>query len=58
MLLAQVHVALGEPGDALDLLEQALAGRAADLPLLTLRPSFDPLFSLPRFDAIVEALEG
>jgi serine/threonine-protein kinase len=58
VLLAQVHVALNEPEQAVDLLERALILRAADLTLLPVRPSFEPLFGMPRFDAIVRALEG
>jgi hypothetical protein len=58
VLLAQVHIALNEPDPALDQLERALSVRAADLTLVTVRPSFDPLVGLPRFDAILRALEG
>ena len=58
VLLAQVHIALNEPELALDQLERALTLRTADLTLLTVRPSFDPLLGLPRFDAILRALEG
>ena len=58
VLLAQVHIALNEPDPALDQLERALSVRAADLTLVTVRPSFDPLLGIPRFDAILRALEG
>ena len=58
VLFAQVHIALNEPEQALEQLERALTLRAADLTLLAVRPSFDPLLGLPRFDAILRALEG
>jgi len=58
VLVAQLHVALHEPEQALDLLESALTERAADLPLLNLRPSFDPLRGVARFNAVLRALEG
>ncbi|MFI5232322.1 MAG: protein kinase [Gemmatimonadales bacterium] len=58
VLFAQNYAALGETDRALESLESALAGRAADLPLVTLRPSFDLLAGLPRFGAILTALEG
>jgi hypothetical protein len=58
VLLAQVHAALDEPDHALGLLERALADRATDLPLVTVRPSFDSLLGLPRFHAILQALEA
>lgn len=56
--LAQVYVALGAPGAALDQLERALVDRATALPLLGVRPSFAPLRAEPRFHRIIAALES
>lgn len=56
--IAQVYVALGESGAALDQLERALADRATALPLLGVRPSFAPLRAEPRFHRIMAALKS
>ena len=58
VLVAQNYASLGEPEQALDMLDRALAEHAADLPLIALRPSFDSLAGYPRFAAILRALEG
>jgi hypothetical protein len=47
-----VHVGLGERTEALDCLEAAHAGRAADLAWLTVRPVFANLRDEPRFTAL------
>jgi len=54
VLLAQVHAGLGEVDEALDALERAAEGRAADLVWIGVRPTFDPLRSLPRFRALCD----
>jgi serine/threonine-protein kinase len=58
VLIAQLHLALDEREQALDLIESALAERATDLVWLTVRSSFDPLRGNPRFTAVLRALEG
>jgi len=58
LLLAQVCVALGEVTRALNYLEDALSVRASGLPFISVRPSFDPLRRLPRFEKILTQLEG
>ena len=50
--IAQVHVGLGEHDDALTHLEEAYAGRAADLAWLGVRPVFARLAAEPRFAAL------
>jgi serine/threonine-protein kinase len=52
-LLAQVHAGLGERAEALDRLEEAHAGRAADLAWLGVRPVFASLREESRFIALV-----
>ena len=54
--MAQVHVALGEHTRALDLLEEAVAGHAADLAWLGVRPVFANLRGEPRFVALLGKL--
>ena len=54
--LAQVHVGLGEQGEALARLEQARAERAVDLAWLGVRPVFARLHREPRFGALVQAI--
>jgi tetratricopeptide (TPR) repeat protein len=51
-LIAQVHTGLGHADDALDWLERARDGKAADLAWLAVRPVFDTLRAAPRFQAI------
>jgi serine/threonine protein kinase/tetratricopeptide (TPR) repeat protein len=51
--LAQVHCGLGERAGALDRLEEAHAGRAADLAWVGVRPVFASLREEPRFIALV-----
>jgi serine/threonine-protein kinase len=51
---ALVQVALGAHDEALDGLERALGVRAADLAWIGVRPSWDALRALPRFQAIAE----
>jgi tetratricopeptide (TPR) repeat protein len=51
---AVIHVALGETGPALDLLEQALDRRDKQLRLLRIEPLLDPIRSEPRFHALLE----
>jgi hypothetical protein len=56
VLLAQVHVGLGDPVRALAALERARAQRAADLIWLGVRPVFAPLHGVPAFGALLEAI--
>jgi hypothetical protein len=56
--LAQAHVGLGEMEQALDRLEDAGAGRAADFAWLNVRPEFAPLRARPRFQALARLLEA
>jgi eukaryotic-like serine/threonine-protein kinase len=51
-LIAQVHTGLGRTEDALDWLERARNGKAADLAWLAVRPVFETLRAAPRFQAI------
>jgi eukaryotic-like serine/threonine-protein kinase len=51
-LIAQVHTGLGHVEHALDWLERARDGKAADLAWLAVRPVFDALRDTPRFQAI------
>jgi serine/threonine-protein kinase len=55
-LLAQVHVGLGQREKALDLLDQALQIRAAELSWLGVRPVFADLRTEPRFRKILESV--
>jgi eukaryotic-like serine/threonine-protein kinase len=50
---AQVHVGLGERANALNCLEEACAGRAADLAWLGVRPVFAGLRTEPRFQTLL-----
>ena len=54
--LAQVHLGLDEHDEALDLLERALAERAADLAWVAVRPVFDSVRTTPRFIALLERM--
>ncbi len=56
--LAQVCIGLGEPDAALAHLDRAVTLRAAELPLLSIRPAFDSLRGIPRFDALIQRLAG
>ena len=56
VLKAQIHLGLGEPDRALDLLEEAAGIRAADLVWLSVRPIYEPLRANPRFDAILKTV--
>jgi eukaryotic-like serine/threonine-protein kinase len=51
--IAQVHVGLGERAEALARLEEAHAGRAADLAWLGVRPVFASLRAEPRFTELL-----
>jgi len=51
--VAQVHAGLGERAEALERLEEAYAGHAADLAWLGVRPVFASLREEPRFIALV-----
>jgi serine/threonine-protein kinase len=53
VLLAQVHLGLGDRDTALTYLERGLAVRAADMVWLGVRPVYDPLRDEPRFQALV-----
>ncbi len=57
VLIAQLHLALGEPEAALDLIERGLTERATDLAWLTLRSSFDPLRGNARFKDVIRRLQ-
>jgi serine/threonine protein kinase/tetratricopeptide (TPR) repeat protein len=52
--IAQVHVSLDERTEALDRLEEAHGGRAADLAWLGVRPVFARLRAEPRFIALLK----
>jgi tetratricopeptide (TPR) repeat protein len=54
--LAYTYLALGEPGRAMALLEQAAAERDPSLLWLRVDPRVDPLRGTPRFDALLERL--
>jgi serine/threonine-protein kinase len=56
VLMAQVHAALGETGEALTWIERAREVRAADLAWSLLRPVWDPLRAEPRFTAVRRAM--
>ena len=56
-LLAQVHLALGDAGAALDRLEEAAECRAADLVWLKVHPIYDPIRGHPRFRALLGRLK-
>jgi serine/threonine-protein kinase len=55
-LVAQVHVGLRQNEKALDLLEQGLQIRAAEMSWLGVRPTFDDLRAEPRFKKILESV--
>ena len=52
--VAQVHIGLDQRTEALDLLEEARAERAADLAWLGVRPVFARLRTEPRFHALLK----
>lgn len=52
VLGAQVLAALGETTAALDALEAAVKVRATDLVWIAVRPIFEPLHGMPRFEAL------
>ena len=54
--LAQVHVGLGEPDEALNRLEEAAAEHAADMAWLGVRPVFASLRGEPRFAALLKRI--
>ena len=54
--IAEVHVGLGEPQEALEQLEAAHAERAADLAWLNVRPVFASLRAAPRLVALVSQI--
>jgi tetratricopeptide (TPR) repeat protein len=56
VLKAQIHLGLGEHDRALDLLEEAVGMRAADLVWLGVRPIYRPLRDHARFEAILETV--
>ena len=56
VLLAQLHVALGNLDAALDALDRARAQHATDLVWISVRPTFDALRLHPRFNALVESI--
>ena len=53
VLLAQLHIALGDHGATLDALEQARDARATDLVWIAVRPAFDAVRLDPRFESLV-----
>ena len=53
VLLAQIHVGLGQAEPALGYLEKALEVRAADAVWLNVRPAFEPLKNSRAFRALV-----
>jgi eukaryotic-like serine/threonine-protein kinase len=55
-LFAQIHAGLGETDAALDRLEQARDGRAADLAWMAVRPVFDRLRHEARFRAVQRSM--
>jgi tetratricopeptide (TPR) repeat protein len=54
--LAQVHIGLGEPTEALDRLEGPYAERAADMAWIGVRPVFASLRTEPRFLALLKGM--
>jgi len=55
-LVAQVHLALGDPAPALDRLEEAASRRTADLVWLRVHPIYDSVRGHPRFRALLETM--
>jgi serine/threonine-protein kinase len=53
---ATVHVALGDPATALDLLEQSYGERSTLLGYLKMDPRLDPLRPQPRFQALLSRI--
>jgi eukaryotic-like serine/threonine-protein kinase len=56
VLLAQVHLGLGDLAAAVSALEQGLAARAVEMVLLNVRPAFRELRAMPRFNLLVETV--
>ena len=56
VLLAQLHAALGDPESTLDALEKARDARATDLVWIGVRPAFDKVRIIPRFEALVRQM--
>jgi serine/threonine-protein kinase len=53
---AEVHLGLGEPGRALELLTQARSERAADLAWAAVRPTLARVHGLPAFEQILSEM--
>jgi len=56
VLLAQVHLGLGETEPALRSLEEAYRVRATEVAMLDVKPVFDPLRSSPEFTLLLERI--
>ncbi|MCH9652105.1 MAG: protein kinase [Deltaproteobacteria bacterium] len=56
VLMALVQVGMGRTRQALEALDEGLAGRSTDLIWLAVKPAFDPLRSNPRFQRLLEAV--
>jgi tetratricopeptide (TPR) repeat protein len=54
--LAEIQIALSQPGRAMGLLERAMRERATSLILLPLRPGFAPLHSDPGFRVLLRSM--
>jgi TolB-like protein/tetratricopeptide (TPR) repeat protein len=55
-LVAQVMIGLGRPEDALGHLERAAEARATDLIWLGIRPVYDPLRGMARFEDLIDRM--
>lgn len=55
--IAQVYLALGDNGSAIEELEKAFEGREALMVFLKLEPKWDPLRGDPRFAAIIKRMD-
>ena len=58
VLLAQVHLAVGEQEAAIDRLEEGYRIRAVEMALLDVKPVFEPLRAHPRFAAVWRQVRG
>ena len=56
--IAQLHAGLSESDAALDLLEEALSTRAADLIWVDVFPAFRDVRALPRYEEIRRPVFG